>query len=46
MPLSHAFLTPMAGPATPPPLRVGDMIFEQPLSDYYVAKILEYSAEG
>ena len=26
-----------------PPLQVSDMIFEQPLSDYYVAKILEYS---
>ena len=35
MPFSH--------PQLPPPLQVSDMIFEQPLSDYYVAKILEYS---
>ena len=42
MPLSHTFLTPAADPA-PPPIQVSDMIFEQPLSDYYVAKMLDYS---
>ena len=46
MPLSHTFLTFAADPApfpSLPPLQVSDMIFEQPLSDYYVAKMLDYS---
>ena len=38
--LSH----PRGWPRPPlPPLQVSDMIFEQPLSDYYVAKMLDYS---
>ena len=38
-----SYLSHTRGWPRPSPLQVSNMIFEQPLSDYYVAKMLDYS---